>query len=189
MNYKIKETDTHIYFLTGPFSQWHLGNFKSHLCNPNYVPNSMEPNKGVYLFDEPEYEFNCAEQFMMANKAQLFNDQGAFTDIMKADHPRDQKQFGRLVRNFNLTVWNTHALEIVTTGNWQRCLQNSEYRDAIIASGNKYIVEGNRHDPVWAVGVSYDDPAILDEKNWKGTNWLGKAHMNVRNLLIRYNSF
>ncbi len=189
MTYKVKETDTHIYFLTGPFSQWHLGKFKSYLHNPKYVPKSMVRDEGSYLFDEPEYEFNCAEQFMMANKARLFNDQGAFNDIMEAVHPRDQKQLGRLVQNFDPTVWNKHALDLVITGNWQRCLQNKEYQDAIVASGKKYLVEGNRHDPVWAVGLSWDDPAILDQANWKGTNWLGKAHMAVRDLLVMYNSF
>lgn len=166
MAYKVKETDTHIYFLTGPFSQWHPNKFRG-----NFKPHGNH------------YDFNCAEQFMMAAKADLFGDFGTFQDIMEAKTPRDQKQLGRLVKNFDPDVWNTNALDIVTRGNWFRSLQCDDYRSALITSGDKQLIEGNKNDPIWAVGLSWDDPAILNSANWQGTNWLGVAHMRVRDLI------
>jgi ribA/ribD-fused uncharacterized protein len=41
-------------------------------------------------------------------------------------------------------------------------------------------VEASPKDKVWGVGLHFTDDAILDEKNWKGTNWLGEAIMQVR---------
>ena len=68
-------------------------------------------------------------------------------------------------------------------GNWFASQYCEEYRNALLASGDKHIVEGSVQDKIWGVGVSWDDDAILDEANWRGgpnNNRLGKAHMKVR---------
>ena len=46
------------------------------------------------------YSFNCCEQYMMAMKAQLFGDNEAFEAIMEAKTPREQKAWGRKVKNY-----------------------------------------------------------------------------------------
>jgi predicted NAD-dependent protein-ADP-ribosyltransferase YbiA (DUF1768 family) len=42
-------------------------------------------------------------------------------------------------------------------------------------------VEGTPFDPIWGVMIKWDDDRILDEKNWRGQNLLGKVLMRVRN--------
>lgn len=46
-----------------------------------------------------------------------------------------------------------------------------------------YLVEGSPYDKIWGVKIDWKDDKILDEKNYKGLNLLGKALMQVRNEL------
>ena len=47
----------------------------------------------------------------------------------------------------------------------------------------KTFVEASPYDRIWGVGLAQDDPAIDDERNWKGRNLLGKAITEVRDIL------
>ena len=48
----------------------------------------------------------------------------------------------------------------------------------------KILVEGTPFDPIWGVMIKWDDDRILDEKNWRGQNLLGKVLMKVRKDLM-----
>lgn len=162
-HYKVTETDTHVYFLTGPFSQWHPSEFYAAI-----IP------------DNPVLRFSHAEQYMMAGKAALFGDWETLAKIMDTAHPRDQKDLGRQVKNFDKQTWDTHAQDIVYKGNLAKFSQDSDLREYLLATGDKHLVEGAWYDPVWGVALAWNDPQILDSQNWKGTNWLGKCLMRVR---------
>lgn len=172
---KVIETDTHIFFLTGPYSNWHPAAFH-----------------GKLAADGPTLLFNCSEQYLMAAKAHQFNDQKTFDAIMNAAKPRDQKMLGRAVGGFTVEqwekeakpIWDIHARPSMFRGLWYKQLENEEYRDTLM-SGTKYLVEGNKDDTIWAVGLSWDDPAILVPANWNGTNWLGLEHMSVRHRVTK----
>ncbi|CAN0535558.1 unnamed protein product [Laminaria digitata] len=45
--------------------------------------------------------YNCAEQFIMAQKAHLFNDTTHHQQIMTSSDPAEQKSLGRVVSGFN----------------------------------------------------------------------------------------
>ncbi|CAN0356037.1 unnamed protein product [Laminaria digitata] len=45
--------------------------------------------------------YNCAEQFIMARKARLFNDTTHHQQIMTSSDPAEQKALGRAVSGFN----------------------------------------------------------------------------------------
>lgn len=49
--------------------------------------------------------YNCAEQYMMAEKARIFGDDDAWQQIMASYDPMTIKKLGRKVRNFNAYVW------------------------------------------------------------------------------------
>lgn len=164
--YKVRTTDTHVYFLTGPFSQWHPSEFMA----------SLDP-------DGRPMRFSHAEQYMMAGKALLFGDHDVLKRIMDAAHPRDQKELGRAVRGFDPEVWNQHAMDIVYRGNIAKFSQDEDLRDHLLATGDKHLVEGAWYDRVWGVGIAWDDDRILDATNWQGTNWLGEVLMRVRSQL------
>lgn len=154
-------TDTHVYFVGGPLSQWAKSDFTESLSGK-------------------EYYFKTAEQFMMAGKAVLFHDFDILDEIMLTDHPRDQKALGRKVKNFDPDVWNSHARNVVYFGNIAKFKQNKHLRTFLMETEDRYLVEGASYDRIWGVGLNYKDPLIEDKKNWKGKNWLGETLMKVR---------
>jgi hypothetical protein len=177
-SFKIRETESHVFFVSGPFSQWHISPFDAPL--PKLV------GTGLFATIEPGAEirhFSHAEQAMMASKASVFSDGGTLAQILASTSPKEQKELGRKVGNFDAGTWNTVALRIVTLMNHYKFSANSALRDDLLATGDKHIVEGAWYDTVWGVGLAWDDPAIDDPQNWKGTNWLGEALMAVRKAL------
>lgn len=47
----------------------------------------------------------------------LFEDEDIAYDVLRESDPREQKRFGRLVRNFNLQLWEASCSAIVERGN------------------------------------------------------------------------
>lgn len=163
----MRETETHIYFWNGIYSQW-------------------EPSE--FRIDGAKY--NCAEQYMMAEKARLFNDIEAYTDIMLTKSPSEQKAIGRRVKNFDPVKWNEVCRLVVYRANHAKFSQNPKLLEELIASHPKKIVEASPYDTIWGVGLHFTDDKILDEKNWKGQNLLGEAIMQVRSDLTQlYKTF
>lgn len=154
-------TDEYVLFWPGPFSQW-----------------------GKYDITIDGVTYNCCEQYMMAEKAKLFEDEMALSAIMAAPDPSTQKFIGRQVKNFDLAKWNSRCRLIVTRANYAKFTQYPVFMDMLLATGTRKIVEGSPDDSVWGIGMKYDDPKALNPRNWKGTNWLGEAIMKVRSEII-----
>ncbi|MDY4853145.1 MAG: NADAR domain-containing protein, partial [Prevotella sp.] len=57
------------------------------------------------LFAVEDVYYNCAKQYMMAEKARIFGDDDAWQQIMASYDPMTIKKLGRKVRNFNAYVW------------------------------------------------------------------------------------
>ena len=60
-----------------------------------------------------EIEYHCAEQYMMAHKALLFQDNETFAKICKVKTAKECKELGRQVKNFDQKVWDEYKEEIV----------------------------------------------------------------------------
>jgi ribA/ribD-fused uncharacterized protein len=71
----------------------------------------------------------------------------------------------------------------VYIGNLARFDQDPTLRETLLATGEKVIVEASPSDRIWGIGLSQDDPRALDPNQWRGTNWLGIALMQVRQTL------
>lgn len=161
------ETDTHIYFYGGPFSQWAECRF-----------NAKVP-------DGESWEFNTAEKYMMLCKAAFFEDKESYEAIIRSDNPAAAKAMGRKVKGFDIDKWNEVARDVVFTGNLAKFTSTPTWKRIILETGNRILVEGSPTDRMWGVGLAYDDPRILDEKNWRGTNWLGEVLMEVRESILQ----
>ena len=83
-------TDKYIFFWNGIYSQWYE--------SPIFID-------GI--------NFNCCEQYMMYRKALLFYDNDTAERIMLTSHPRDQKELGRSVKNFDKNQWDSVNFQIV----------------------------------------------------------------------------
>lgn len=143
------------------------------------IPSQWYPSN--FIVDGIEY--NCAEQYMMAEKARLFEDEETLDEIMDTDSPREQKRLGRIVKGFDEEAWNKVAVDIVTKGNFAKFSQNLEMKEWLLSTQDKILVEASPYDRVWGVGLRENDSRILDREQWNGTNWLGEALSNVRDML------
>lgn len=134
--------------------------------------------ESVFTVDGVTY--GCAEQFMMAEKARLFNDEATRAKILATTLPREHKALGRTVRDFDAARWDAAGLEIVVRGNLAKFGQNPAMLAALLATGDKLLVEASPLDRIWGVGLRADDPRIHDRATWRGENLLGEALMRVR---------
>jgi len=155
------------FFWDGPLSQWDPATFEI---------------DGV--------EYNCAEQYMMAEKARLFNDENTLDQIMESDDASHQKKLGRMVEDFDQDVWEEdedngypRCWNIVWRGNMAKFSQNAYLLKELLATEDTLCVEASPYDKVWGVGLRASDPAIENPENWKGTNWLGEVLTVVRSFL------
>ena len=58
--------------------------------------------------------------------------------------------------------------------------QNAEMLRFLKATENKIIVEASPCDTIWGIGMSERDDGVTNPHNWKGSNHLGFALMEVR---------
>lgn len=143
--------------------------------------------KSVFVVDGVTY--NCAEQYMMAEKARLFGDLDALSIIMGTSDPKIQKAAGRLVAGFDPELWGQHAKLIVYRGNFAKFTQNPEMLEWLLGTEGTTLVEASPWDTIWGIGLEATNPLALDRSTWKGMNWLGEVLTKVRDDIITYQNW
>ena len=134
-------------------------------------------------FEESGKIYVSAEHWMMAKKAELFNDVEIAERIMQAKSPAEAKKLGRLVKNFSPGLWNEHKFRIVIEGNYHKFSQHKPLLDFLLQTGERVLVEASPVDPVWGIGLAAEDDKASNPLLWKGENLLGFALMEVRDRL------
>lgn len=124
-----------------------------------------------------------AEHWMMAGKAKLFYDDETLQRIIDAPTPNEAKALGRQVKGFDTAVWEQNCFAIVREGNLHKFAQYKGYKEFLLATGSKVLVEASPVDPVWGIGLPQDSPKAKDPHTWRGQNLLGFALMEVRDAL------
>lgn len=152
------ETSTHVYFLRGVFS--------------NFTSTPMMQYKG--------HSFQTTEQAFMWAKAQLFGDKDSARLILAEKNPAKAKELGRGVKGFNPTHWDINKEFLMYEVNLAKYSQFDDYKAVLLSTGEKQLVEVNGKDTIWGIGLYANDPRVLDEKQWRGQNLLGKVLMRVR---------
>lgn len=130
-----------------------------------------------------DHHFCCVEQFMMAQKAELFGDEDIRQQILKSKDPKQIKAFGRRVQGFDQKLWDKVKYSIVLNGNWCKFSQNRDLRDFLLATGNSILVEASPYDAIWGIRLPADSPDAQNPLKWQGQNLLGFALMEVRDEL------
>ena len=127
--------------------------------------------------------YNCAEQFMMAEKARIFGDDDTWQQILASYDPMTIKKLGRKVRNFNAYVWKKNCQQIVKRGNLAKFSQNQKLLEYLLGTGDKILVEASPKDTIWGIGLAEDASEASNPRLWQGENLLGFALMEVRDML------
>ena len=128
-------------------------------------------------------KFNTNEQYMMYSKAIEFNDLESAENIINELEPKQQKNYGRNVKNFDDSKWNLVADKYVYEANYAKFSQHDDLKEKLLATGDKLIAECGTYDKRWANGLSIEDAVKINPENWIGENRLGKVIMCVRNNL------
>lgn len=157
----MKQTEKYVLFWSGIYSQWYNAN--------------MEIG-GI--------KYNTCEQYMMYQKALLFNDVEVANAIMREPNPREQKALGRKIRNFDDQIWKQNCMRIVYEANLAKFTQNPELKAALLSTEYRILVEASPKDFIWGIGMHYDDEGVDNPANWKGTNLLGQVLTLVKHELI-----
>lgn len=131
-------------------------------------------------FVENNIIYQTAEHYMMAKKALLFNDQQVFEKILTKKSPKDVKDLGRQIRNFDAAKWDVHKYEIVKQGNLLKFSQNEDLKFFLLQTKDKVLAEASPVDVIWGIGLAEDNSNAFIPGNWKGLNLLGFALMEVR---------
>jgi ribA/ribD-fused uncharacterized protein len=127
--------------------------------------------------------YATAEHWMMASKANLFNDDETRLRIVASKDPADAKALGRRVRNYVENLWKDACRRIVTEGNVAKFSQNETLKDFLLSTGSAILVEASPYDRVWGIGLKEDDQGAIHPDTWEGDNMLGFALMDVREIL------
>ena len=155
-------TEKFTFFWSGPFSQWARSPFR--------------------ILDK---EYNCAEQYMMAEKARFFKDWSTEAKIMAAHTPDLQKSLGRTVAPFDAVAWDMVCRDIVYVGNYFKFTQNPMLREQLLGTYGTTLVEASPIDKIWGIGLTESDPRALDRSQWLGKNYLGEVLTKLRDSMIR----
>lgn len=142
------------------FSQWWLSSFKVE-----------------------KVTYKTAEHWMMAKKAELFQDEEVLEKILQADSPAEAKKLGREVKNYDDKLWLENRYEIVKKGNYHKFSQNKELKTFLLNTKDRVLVEASPVDPIWGIGMASDHKDVLIPEKWQGLNLLGFALMEVRDEL------
>jgi ribA/ribD-fused uncharacterized protein len=134
-------------------------------------------------FSIGDITYSCSEQYMMTEKALLFEDYVAYSAIMNAEHPGEMKAIGKRVANFEESIWKKERMGIVTTANVEKFGQNERLRQWLLDTGNKILVEASPYDKIWGIGYHTLDAPEIKPEDWAGQNLLGWAIMEARKQL------
>lgn len=134
-------------------------------------------------FTEDGVLYRTAEHYMMIHKAKLFGDEEILLKMLQKESPKDVKNLGRQIRNFDPQIWDKHKFQIVKQGNYLKFSQNEPLKHFLQQTTNKVLVEASPVDPIWGIGLAEDSPQAANPREWKGENLLGFALMEVRDEL------
>ena len=166
----------YVLFHSGWPSQWYQFTVKGEDGKVKVLPQ--------FVIDGVTY--NCAEQYMMAQKAKMFKADALYKSILSETSPRKMKSMGRKIPNYDSKTWDACRSDIVTKANLAKFSQNPDLRQKLLDTELRVLIEASPTDKIWGVGmdakdlVKRTDQQVLDIGMKLGQNLLGKALMTVR---------
>lgn len=136
-------------------------------------------------FQVDDMKYSSMEQYMMYQKAVLFQDNEIAEQIMMTDQVGAIKGLGRNVRHYEEHVWNGRRQIIVYRGLTEKFMQNPVLREKLLVTGEAVLAECAVQDRIWGIGLSMKDERRFDMREWQGQNLLGYALMEVRAQLCK----
>ena len=131
-------------------------------------------------FKVGDVSFSSMEQYMMYEKAVVFEDFNIAGKILETQNAGAIKQYGRQVADYNDIIWNGIRQIIVYKGLLAKFSQNEKLHENLKKTGSAILAECAVKDRIWGIGLSMNDPDRFDMNKWNGQNLLGFSIMQVR---------
>lgn len=128
-------------------------------------------------------EYSSMEQFIMHQKALLFNDVEVADKILHEFNQANIKALGREVKNFKDSAWIARRHDILQAGLYAKFSQNKVLKEALLNTGDTTLVELAKNDLIYGVGCSSKTSEWWKPTNWRGQNLLGLTLMEVREMV------
>ena len=134
--------------------------------------------------------YATAEQYMMSEKALLFNDFDMYRMIMNEPDPDHCKKLGRQVKGFVGHIWNEAFPEILFHGNLGKLQSDIEIVDALLQTRDAVLIEASPYDDIYGAGMKKDDLLNPDgtlktlPQNWHKKNSDRQAENNLGFILM-----
>ena len=127
-------------------------------CFSNFYRSRLVDDKGT--------AFCCTEQWLMWNKAVVFNDAERARLIMETTDPAEIKALGRLVVGFDEAVWARHREDVMVRGLLLKFRQNPALRAKLLSTGVRPIAEASPRDAIFGIGADETSPQAQNPANW-----------------------
>ena len=128
-------------------------------------------------------KFTSNEQYIMYRKCLLFNDTDSAKKVLETDDPQKLQDIGRTAKGYDQKLWNGSRQAIAMRGMLAKFEQDEDLKQKLLETSDAYLVECAVSDSIWACGIGLYDEARFDQSRWTGTNILGFALMEVREIL------
>lgn len=104
-------------------------------------------------------------------------------NILNETNPNKIKQYGRLVENYDDLMWSNLRYNVMKEGLYNKFNQNLHLKKILLETENNHIYEASENDKIWGIGMNENNAKNVDPIFYKGTNLLGKALEEVREML------
>ncbi len=142
--------------------------------------NGWMSNWSIHPIEENGIRFRTAEHYIMYHKALLMNDIENAELILEVSSPKQVRAIGRKVKNYDNVKWEAARYDIACRALTLKINQHADLKEALLETNGSFIGEASPYDAVWGIGCSETE---LIPDNWPGLNILGKAWMQVREIL------
>ena len=128
--------------------------------------------------------FTSMEQYMMYQKAVLFQDMVCAEQILSTRDVGTIKAFGRKVSGYQEVIWNGVRQIVVYNGLIEKFKQNGKLCEMLLATDDAILAECAVKDRIWGIGLGMSDKNRFDMNKWRGQNLLGFALGEVRKEMV-----
>jgi len=130
-----------------------------------------------------------SEKAVMLCKAAAMGDVETYGEIAKAKSPDVAKRLGRQVVGFDDDIWASIVCSVAFHVVHQKFAKTPQLRKLLLQGLNgedqpTLFAEMTERDAIWGTGMDRQDRRAKNPSNWPGTNILGWALTEARDLLL-----
>lgn len=127
-----------------------------------------------------EQKYTSMEHYLAVRKARISERKPMIQKAIQSKDPKQAKYILNALKGDHEDVWNESIIDITLEGLGAKFNQNPVLNKFLCATNNLHLGEASTN-PRWGIGMTLDDPDVLDTTKWRAEgNLLGNLLMRVR---------